>query len=162
MRPSPQILAGTAVLAILALTPTMTASASASASASLPASATTTQSTLRFNILFHDDFIDLGDPGPSSGDETIVHDTLVTPAGASVGHDGGVCTFTDVTVPEANCVITFSLPRGQITTQFLNTPPPQKTGAITGGTGAYRDVLGQISLTENGDQTGTIVFTIDR
>jgi hypothetical protein len=117
--------------------------------------------SLRFGVQFHDDFVDVGAPGPSAGDETVVHDTLVDSRGRVVGHDGGVCSFTDVSVPEANCVITFSLPAGLVTVQFLNTPPAQKTGAITGGTGAYRDARGQMSLTENPDQTGVVVFVID-
>jgi hypothetical protein len=153
MRLTLPIVAGTALLTAVALASTG------------PASATdnTPQTTqLRYRILFHDDFIDLGVPGPSAGDETVVHDTLVTPAGVGAGHDGGVCTFTDVTVPEANCLITFSLPLGQITTQFLNTPPPTKIGAITGGTGAYRHAHGQITLHEDPDQTGTIDFSLDR
>jgi len=38
-------------------------------------------------------------------------------------------------IGQANCTLTFSLPGGDITTQFLNIPPPAKTFAVTGGTG---------------------------
>lgn len=118
--------------------------------------------TLRFGVQFHDDILDLGAEGPTAGDEQILHDTLVNSHGRVVGHDGGVCVFTDLNAPETHCVVTFSLPKGQITTQFLNTPPPNKVAAITGGTGAYRDARGVMLLTEHPDQTGDLVFQLDR
>jgi hypothetical protein len=118
------------------------------------------EETVTAAIRFSDDPVDVGPSGPSAGDELVLHDTLVDARGRVIGHDGGVCTFTDLSAPELSCVVTFSLPRGQITTQFLNTPPPHKVGAITGGTGAYRDARGHFELTENPDQTGVIVFRI--
>jgi hypothetical protein len=118
--------------------------------------------TLRFGIRFNDVALDLGAPGPSLGDVQILNDTLVNGAGTHVGHDGGVCTVTSLDPPETNCAITFALPGGQITTQFLNSPPPRKVAPITGGTKRYRGARGQLVLNEHPDQTGTIVFRFTR
>src|SRR5438034_426311 len=49
---------------------------------------------IRLGVRFHDDQLDLGAPGPSVGDELVVHDTLVNGRGRTVGSDAGVCTFT--------------------------------------------------------------------
>lgn len=81
--------------------------------------------TLQFNVAFHDVEVDLGEQGPSLGDERIFADSLLGANGREVGHDAGVCIFTSLTPFEAACHITFLLPGGQIATQFLNTPPPR-------------------------------------
>src|SRR2546428_4922219 len=77
---------------------------------------------LKFLVKFigQDTFLDLGAPGPSQGDEIILHDLVFTPDGRTqVGHDGGMCVIFDVAVPESNCTVTYSLPGGEITVQFL-------------------------------------------
>jgi Allene oxide cyclase barrel like domain len=118
---------------------------------------------LKFLVKFigQDTFLDLGAPGPSQGDEFILHDLVFTPDGRTqVGHDGGMCVIFDVAIPEENCTVTYSLPGGDITTQFLNSPPPAKTFAITGGTGSYRNVRGQGELVELGNETATLSFDL--
>src|SRR5438045_9698769 len=115
-----------------------------------PASASTDASLvgtthLHFLVKFigQDTFLDLGAPGPSQGDEFIFHDLVFTPDGRTqVGHDGGSCVFFDVAKQEENCTLTYSLPGGEITVQFLNSPPAAETIAVTGGTGTYRIVRG--------------------
>src|SRR5437667_7894158 len=97
---------------------------------------------LQFLVKFigQDSFLDLGPPGPSQGDEMILHDLVFTPDGRTqVGYDGGMCVIFDMVVPESNCTVTYSLPHGDITVQFLNSPPATKLFAITGGTGIYRN-----------------------
>ena len=132
--------------------------ASTSAAAS---SAETTHLHFLVKFIGQDTFLDLGAPGPSQGDEMILHDLVFTPDGRNqVGYDGGSCVFFDVAKPEENCTVTFSLPRGDIMTQFLNSPPPAKTLAITGGTGTYRDVRGQGKLVESGHETATLNFDL--
>lgn len=133
----------------------------ASASPALAAAGSKTK-TLRYGIRFNDTAVDLGAPGPSLGDVQILNDRLVNRRGKVVGHDGGVCTVTSLDPPETNCTITFSLPGGQITTQFLNSPPPRKLAPITGGTKRYRSAHGDLVLKENPDQTGTIAFRFTR
>jgi hypothetical protein len=118
---------------------------------------------LQFLVKFigQDTFLDLGAPGPSQGDEFIFHDLVFTPDGRTqVGHDGGMCVIFDVAKSEENCTLTFSLPGGDITTQFLNSPPPAKTFAVTGGTGTYRNVRGQGELVESGQGTATLSFDL--
>jgi hypothetical protein len=125
------------------------------------ASGTTTPAgrTLHFEVQFSPFFfLDLGDPGPSMGDQIVSHDVLLDETGTQVGHDGVSCIVTDPSGPEAECTATFDLPGGQITTQFLNSPPPEKHVAVTGGTGAYRNARGEAVLVERGDDTGTITF----
>ena len=118
---------------------------------------------LHFLVKFigQDTFLDLGAPGPSQGDEMVLHDLVFTPNGRTqVGYDGGSCVFFDVAKPEENCTLTFSLPGGDIMTQFLNSPPPAKTFAVTGGTGIYRNVRGQGELVESGHGTATLSFDL--
>ena len=132
----------------------------ASTSAVAPLGGTT---HLHFLVKFigQDTFLDLGTPGPSQGDEMILHDLVFTPNGhTQVGYDGGSCVFFDVAKPEENCTLTFSLPGGTITTQFLNSPPPAKTLAVTGGTGTYRNVRGQGKLVESGHGDATLSFDL--
>ena len=118
---------------------------------------------LHFLVKFigQDTFLDLGATGPSQGDEEILHDLVFSPDGRTqVGYDGGSCVLFDVAKPEENCTLTYSLPGGDITTQFLNSPPPAKIFAVTGGTGTYRNVRGQGKLVESGHETATLTFDL--
>jgi hypothetical protein len=131
--------------------------------ASTPAVASSVGTThLQFLVKFgQDTFLDLGTPGLSQGDEFIFDDLVFTPDGSTqVGYDGGSCVIFDVTKPEENCTVTFSLSDGDIMTQFLNSPPPAKTFAVTGGTGNYRNVRGQGELVESGHGTATLSFDL--
>src|SRR5256886_13179459 len=89
--------------------------------ASTSAAATSVATThLQFLVKFigQDPFLDLGAPGPSQGDEEILHDLVFSPDGRTqVGYDGGSCVLFDVAKPEENCTLTYSLPGGDITTQ---------------------------------------------
>jgi hypothetical protein len=49
-----------------------------------------------------------------------------------------------------------------MTVAFLNAPPPEKTFAITGGSGTYRTAQGDGLLVEHGDGTGTLTLTVVR
>jgi predicted secreted Zn-dependent protease len=138
-----------------------TISTIASASPALAAVQAKTK-ILRYAIRFNETALDLGAPGPSLGDVQVLNDKLVNHRGKVVGHDGGTCTVTSLDPPETNCTITFSLPAGQITSQFLNSPPPRKIAPVTGGTKRYRGARGDLVLTESPDQTGTIVFRFTR
>jgi hypothetical protein len=131
-----------------------------------PAAAASEKTThLKFLVNFSGEdsllLLDLGAPGPSQGDEFIFHDLVFTPdGGTQVGHDGGMCVIFDIAVPEENCTVTYSLPRGDITVQFLNSPPPTKILAVTGGTGIYRNARGQGKLVELGNETATLSFDL--
>jgi hypothetical protein len=113
-------------------------------------------------VRFGDDpLIDVAgsNPGPDLGDMVVLDDQLLDD-GRVVGHDGGSCVFDNTSRPEAACVITFALPRGTITAQWLNQPPPRKVLAVTGGTGIYRNARGEAVIVEFNSQTGTATFSL--
>jgi hypothetical protein len=114
-------------------------------------------------------FIDLGDPGPSLGDE-IVFSEVLKKRGREAGTSGGVCVATEVTPPYTSityqCVATLSLDRGQITLQGLG--EIQGEGdmgpfrlAITGGTGAYRGASGEATFRRVSDRRGIYKLRLD-
>ena len=116
------------------------------------------QFTIKFSPFF---LLDLGQPGPSQGDQIVSNDRLLNASGHEVGHDGIACTMTDPSVPEAACQGSFILPGGQITMQFLNTPPSTKIGAITGGTGRYRTARGEVKIVEPATgNLGSVTFAL--
>jgi hypothetical protein len=64
------------------------------------------------------------------------------------------------------CLATFSLPGGQITTQSLNTLNDggfagAQTGAVTGGTGKCRDATGQFMVAFLSGGETNLAFFID-
>jgi hypothetical protein len=149
------------VAALAAVAGYMTASSgvtASSAAAAAPAAAAPAQ--LRLDITFGaDPRIDIAPPGPSVGDLHVLDDLLLQ-GGRQVGHTGGACTLTDLARPEEACTITYSLPRGIITGQWLNTPPPHKVVAITGGTGIYRNVRGEARVVEFSSEQGAVTFLL--
>ncbi len=114
--------------------------------------------TLSFDIAFRDTILAADQSALSLGDRFILND-LILKEGETVGHNGGVCTIID-TAGEAMCTVVFSLPEGTIVTAFLNTPPPEKTLAIVGGTGKYAGARGEGTLVEAPDQTGWLTFEL--
>ena len=104
-------------------------------------------------------FLDLGTPGPSLGDELIFSETL-SRRGRDVGESGVVCVITATTPPydviTFHCVATLSLRRGQITLQGLievqgEDDPGPFTVAITGGTGAFFGAGGEARIRDVSD-----------
>ena len=97
------------------------------------------------------EFLDLGSPGPSLGDELVISERLFL-RGRQVGESGVVCVVTQAIPPydvlTFHCVATLSLRKGQITLQGLievqgeDDPGPFRV-AITGGTGAFRCACGE-------------------
>lgn len=108
----------------------------------------------------------------SQGDRVVFADDLFTAKGGTqLGTDGGACTVVRVTDAATGsgvlqCLVTFSLPGGQITTQALNTLTNggfagAQTGAITGGTGKYRDAAGQFTVEFLSGSETNITFFLD-
>jgi Allene oxide cyclase barrel like domain len=100
------------------------------------------------------DFLDLGAPGPSLGDELVISERL-SHHGREVGESGIVCVVTEATPPydvlTLHCVATLSLRRGQITLQGLIEVQGEGdsgpfTVAITGGTGAFFGAGGEARI----------------
>ena len=95
------------------------------------------------------------------GDANLFHDQLSVD-GEQVGDEAGSCVIVALT-PQvlANCSIVVRLPDGHITGQFATSPGPDpKPIALTGGTGAYRDIGGEGTLVEFGDETGTLTLEV--
>jgi hypothetical protein len=90
-------------------------------------------------------FLNLDGNQFSQGDEFVFHDVL-RQGDRRIGHDGGVCTVTDAARGEFQCVVTFVLGGGQVTSQGLLVIPQtgvfQADFAVTGGTGSFRNVGG--------------------
>jgi hypothetical protein len=108
----------------------------------------------------------------SVGDRVVFSDDVFTAKGGTqVGTDGGECTVVRVTDAAAGsgvlqCLVTSSLPGGQITSQALATLTSgafagRQTGAVTGGTGKYRDAGGQFTVEFLGGGETNVTFFID-
>jgi hypothetical protein len=109
--------------------------------------------------------LDLGAPGPSQGDESILTRELFLD-GQKVGTSHLVATVTLVAGADtqSQAVASFSLPDGQLTAQGLVTASQtaNRVAAITGGTGAYRQAGGQVTVTRTGPATADVtLFTRD-
>jgi allene oxide cyclase len=93
-----------------------------------------------------DTLVDLGPTGDSVGDTlTFANDVFDPRTGKKVGTDQGQCVRT-VVGTAFECSWTTFLPRGQITVEGPFYDAGDSTLAITGGTGAYRNVRGQMDL----------------
>jgi len=86
----------------------------------------------------------------------------VTAASQQVGDDLGSCVVVALT-PELlnNCSLVIRLRGGTITGQFATSPgPAPKPLALTGGTGAYRNVGGEGTLVEFGNDKGSLTLHV--
>jgi hypothetical protein len=105
--------------------------------------------------------IDLGAPGPSAGDQQIISMDVFKGA-KRVGESHVVCTVVRPGI--AQCENVTSLPGGQITASGVVTDAQEETSpftqAITGGTGAYREAHGQLTVSEAGPQPATLTFEV--
>ena len=116
--------------------------------------------TLRFDVETSPfNYTDLGEAGPSAADVIVFHDRLLKD-GREVGHEVGSCVVIEPS-GLSNCsgVVTVD-GQGTISFVFENAPPPEKTLAVTGGSGKYRTAHGDGSFTESGEGTGTLVLSL--
>ena len=116
--------------------------------------------TLRFDVETSPfSYTDLGEPGPSAADVIVFHDRLLVD-GREAGHEVGSCVVVEPS-GLANCTAVVTLDgQGTITYAFENAPPPEKTLAVTGGSGRYRTAHGDGSFVEAEDQTATLVLSL--
>jgi allene oxide cyclase-like protein len=111
--------------------------------------------------------VDVGKPGPSLGDMNVITEDVYR-NGKRVGTSDIQCTVVRIQPPkfEAQCFNTTSLPGGQITTQGIVTSDQLEKvpfdQAVTGGTGAYKGVSGQLTVDEAGDGPATFTFDLSR
>ncbi len=109
-------------------------------------------------------FVDVGPPGPTSGDIYVFVDELFTPDGArKVGKAIGRCNLIDPTTGAFGCTTVSVFASGTITTEGIlyNVPGVVSVGAVTGGTGRYRGATGEGSV-DIGSPCGphNITFTL--
>jgi Allene oxide cyclase len=95
-------------------------------------------------------FVDLGATGPSIGDRLVFSAAIFDTKGRQVGRDGAECVIVRLEPDETpdrqqvvQCTISLVLADGQITVQGL-AQGTDNYFAITGGTGAYRQVRGEV------------------
>jgi hypothetical protein len=154
-----------AVLAIVALGVLVSASSIASANGGGKKVLKLRAEVIQFEVL------DLGDTGPTLGDELVFSETLFR-RGREVGVSGVVCTLTQVVPPYGDvlmyhCVGTLSLQKGQITLQGLielqgmDDPGPFRV-AITGGTGAFRGAGGEAVVLNVSETTSIYKLRFDK
>jgi hypothetical protein len=108
-------------------------------------------------------FLDLGASGTSLGDQIIFSGKLMR-GKTVVGHQDGVCTVTSVTRAKAQCIATYSFGGSQITAQTLISlggSAPYLV-AVTGGTGRYNSVEGQIRVQPVSATTGVLTFHLNK
>lgn len=116
--------------------------------------------SMQFHVVFSPfNYTDLGATGPSAADVIVFHDQLQQ-NGRKVGDEVGSCVLVEAN-GLSNCTGVIRLAgRGTIAFAFVNSPPPHKTLAITGGSGQFRTAQGDGSLQESTGGTGTLVLRI--
>jgi hypothetical protein len=115
-----------------------------------------TLTTLVVKSLEHE-VVDLGAPGPSYGDLRVINAPVSNESGKEkLGRLDVFCTVTDPADESAEkahiaeCAYTYTLPGGEISVQGANAypklsePAPRSVDAITGGTGKYAGVRGEV------------------
>jgi hypothetical protein len=111
--------------------------------------------------------VDEGKPGPSLGDRQILTEDVYR-NGKRIGASDIECTVVRVEAPKfaAQCSNTTSLPGGQITAQGIVTSDQIEQApfvqAVTGGTGAYEGVGGELTVDEAGDGPAKLTFELTR
>ena len=104
-------------------------------------------------------YVDLGDPGPSPGDLLVFASTLANQAGTPIGDLHIACTqsFDRVAV----CVGIFNLSgRGKLSVDASPVFPNPTIGMITGGTGEFQNVRGEAHIDPQPDGTTKITFNL--
>jgi hypothetical protein len=104
-------------------------------------------------------FVDLGDPGPSPGDIIAFHSTLTDLTGHGVGNLNIQCGVNFG--GKAVCVGIFSIDgRGQLSVDALPEFPQPVTGIVTGGNGDFRNARGEADIQPQPDGTTMITFRL--
>jgi hypothetical protein len=94
-------------------------------------------------------FVDVGTPGPSTGNMEVFRDTLGwAHDGSPAGKSEGRCTLIELSTHQFECTIVTTLQDGTLTTEGIGVlvPGAKSVAAITGGTGAYENAGGHATL----------------
>ena len=168
MRKRPQVIAGVICTTALVLI----AAAAGAAFASDDASAGGQTTTLHFLLRETQQVLDRGPAGPSNGDLVLVRGELLNPKTRKpVGTEVGSYVMVDaanqnrsaaqiVFTPDARSSLAQA---DQITTAgIFDSVPSKVVSAITGGTGKYQIVRGQVTGQEGPDGLVDLVIRIER
>lgn len=140
---------GAAALCLGLAYPAVSASASGTA---VGPPAGTASNPLRIDIITKatavNNIVDIGPSGFSPGDLYVFAEDVffASDPATKIGRADGRCTLIDPSKARFGCTIITSLPKGDITTEgtLINVPgSPPSTGAVTGGTNAYRNARGE-------------------
>jgi hypothetical protein len=105
--------------------------------------------------------LDLGAKGFSPGDRQTISSDLFTRAGRNAGRFDDDCAITQAGArPEAVCTFTITLQHGQLTGAFAQSLAASRSGkrqAITGGTGRYAGVRGEVRVGREGKRTPLVI-----
>jgi allene oxide cyclase len=143
------IVLSAAVLLSAACSSSTSDSPSPAASAATPMAAPSPKTTT-VHVIEHattDVVIDTGKPGDTTGDLLTWHNDIYDENdSAKVGTDQGSCIRIDVKGGTWECMWTTELDGGSLTVEgpFLDTG--DSTIAVTGGTGIYQNVTGEMEL----------------
>ena len=109
-----------------------------------------------------DTVIDIGDPGDSTGDLLTFHNELFDSSDSTVvGSDQGECIRIDPVEGTWECRWTNFLDGGQITVEGPFFDAADSLVSVTGGTGKYRNVRGEMSLESRlGGTEFDFIFTL--
>jgi type 1 fimbria pilin len=118
--------------------------------------------TLTGKVVAPPTLIDLGTPGPSVGDQTII--AMDAFAGTKpVGTSHVTCTTVRAGIARCDSVTTIN--GSQIVSTGIVTDEEEEkkpfVQAVTGGTGAYRSVHGELTVSEAGPQPATLTFRLN-
>jgi hypothetical protein len=118
--------------------------------------------------------VDLGPQGPSHGDMRVVNAPLYGEnAKERIGRLDVFCVLTDPTdqpnekTHMTECTYTYTLPGGEISAQGvtplpkLPEPPPRVVDAVSGGTGTYAGVRGEVEVETRGTKLISTFHLID-
>jgi hypothetical protein len=114
--------------------------------------------------------VDLGPQGPSHGDMRVVNTSLYNATGTKrIGRHDQFCVLTDPgeKAQMTECVRTYTLPGGEINSEGVSarstlnaSQNPGGTDAISGGTGEYVGVRGEVRFGSRGNKViQTFYFT---
>jgi hypothetical protein len=96
------------------------------------------------------DFVDTGPAGPTPGDLYVFEDQIFKTSKSTnaIGTAPGTCVLIDPAALRYQCEITSKLPDGDISSSGILElrVGTVSTGAITGGTGRFRNARGQATL----------------
>lgn len=160
-RVATSIVVGGLLVAVLGVT----ACGSGSSGASSGSTSTTEDTTLTvYNTPTAVNRIDTPPKGASVGDEGIyTGDLLASPGGATVGHSTDICT----TMSKAgfaglvHCDSSVTLKKGTLFVAANFSDDNSQTFAITGGTSAYDESRGQVTVTQGSGDESIVKVDID-